>query len=355
MSVESWYNSLFQDVPKKKKEIQSEKLHKLMTIPRKPKPYASVDKSGIEAGNSYQADILFMPEDDGFRYALVVCDVAGDRATDAEPLKDKSNATVLKAFKTIFKSKYLKPPSSMLSCDSGVEFKGTVKKFFNDMGVHVRYGKPDHHQSQASVEAKNHIIGKALHMRMNAQELETNEPSTEWVEFLPHLMSELNKRLKKNGRKKFTNYTAPPLVNNINKELLDEGTVVRVKLDAPKDIATTKKLHGKFRASDLRWTTETTKITQAILRPDQPPMYLTEKYPHTAYYREDLQVVDSNETHNPTDFVVNKQIVLKLLERKKEKNKILFRVLWRNKTESWEPRTQLMKDIPDMVKSFEKG
>ena len=41
----------------------------------------------------HQADLLFLPEDEGYRYALVVVDLA-TRKTDAEPLKTKDSKTV---------------------------------------------------------------------------------------------------------------------------------------------------------------------------------------------------------------------------------------------------------------------
>jgi hypothetical protein len=353
-NIKSFYDTLGINIPKKK-DLANEKLFNLYEAPKKVKQWASVDKSNIEENAVQQCDLLFLPTDDTYKYCLVVCDVGGYRQTDAEPLKTKSSTEVLQAFQRIYKRKYIKFPTYMMSCDPGGEFKGIVKKYFEDQGVIMRYGKPDHHQSQASVEAKNHVIAKALFMRMTAQELQTGEKSTEWVEFLPLLIKELNKRLKR-LTKTFTKFDAPILANKNNDDLLDEGTKVRVALDAPLDAADNSKLHGKFRATDIRWYKEPTKIKQILLRPDQPPMYLTEQFPHTPYLRERLQVVGEVE-NNPPENLQRKFIVEKLLEKKKIKNKIHYLVKWKGKPaseNSYEPRTNLIQDIPEMVKAFDE-
>ena len=75
-----------------------------------------------------QADLLFLPKDEGYRYALVVVDVA-TRAMDAEPLKEKKTEAVLQAFRKIYARKYLKWPTKFLQVDSGSEFKSVVANF----------------------------------------------------------------------------------------------------------------------------------------------------------------------------------------------------------------------------------
>ena len=54
----------------------------------------------------HQADLLFLPDDDGYKYTLVVIDLATS-TLDAEPLKNKESKTVGKALKKIYKRKFL--------------------------------------------------------------------------------------------------------------------------------------------------------------------------------------------------------------------------------------------------------
>jgi hypothetical protein len=62
-------------------------------------------------------------------------------------------------------------------------------------------------------------------------------------------------------------------VSDKNRDLLEIGTKVLVTLDYPIDIVTGKKLYGKFRKSDIRWSRDAKKIIWVVLKPNQPPMY----------------------------------------------------------------------------------
>jgi len=125
-------------------------------------------------------------------------------------------------------------------------------------------------------------------------------------------------------------------------------------LDEPREAYNNKKLHGKFRATDIRWEIETTKIDRILLRPNQPPMYITFKYPHVPYHREHLQVVKKEK--KPPKEMSNKFIVEKILDKKKEKGKVYYLIKWKKynkKHNSWEPRTELIKDVPELIKAYE--
>jgi hypothetical protein len=58
----------------------------------------------INPGFIQQCDLLFLPNDKGYVYALVLVD-QGSRMCDAEPLKTKQPSDVIKAFKAIYKRK----------------------------------------------------------------------------------------------------------------------------------------------------------------------------------------------------------------------------------------------------------
>ena len=112
------------------------------------------------------------------------------------------------------------------------------------------------------------------------------------------------------------------------------------------------KLHGKFRAGDVRWSKQVHTITDYFLRPGQPPMYQIDNRNDVAYTIYQLQEVNNDEVR-PSTKGQKKWIVKQLLERKKIKNKIYFDVLWSDGSKTTEPRSNLIKDIPDMVREFE--
>ena len=125
---------------------------------------------------------------------------------------------------------------------------------------------------------------------------------------------------------------------------------MRIQLDNPIDYTTGKRLHGKFRAGDIRWENQIRQITRLYLRPGQPPMYQVDDNMKVAYSRGQLQVVSADELR-PTNQSQHKFIIEKLLKRFKTKNKVYFQVLW----DTNEPRTNLMKDVPELVEQFENS
>lgn len=354
VDVAKFYKYFITSAVKDKKALKDQLLYKLYERPKKDSSVNMPTTQPNSEGAVHQADLLFLPDDEGYKYALVVTDT-GSRVTDAEPLKSKKAEAIIKAFKAIYKRKILKMPTEGIEVDAGSEFKGSVKKYFEDNGISVRVAQAGRHRQQASVEAKNHIIGKALLMRQTAQELKTGEPSTEWVEFLPIIIKRMNKRLKRT-----VDPNAKPKVPRCEKNACDvipEGTSVRVALDEPKDVATGKKLHGKFRAGDVRWELKPSKIDHVILRPDQPPMYAVSNHPNVLYTKNQLQIVSGRE-QMPPDTTQRKFIVEKILAKKKVNGKVYYLVKWKGYPESqntWEAGTSLRRDIPEMVISFEKS
>ena len=141
----------------------------------------------------YQADLLYMPEDQYYKYILVCVDMY-DGTMDAEPLKLRDNKNVIKAFKEMFKRKYLDYPL-VITLDQGSEFKGDTKSYFESNKTNVKYALTG--RQLANVERANQKIQLILFKRMASQELLTGEPSVEWIDDLPELIKIFNENKKK--------------------------------------------------------------------------------------------------------------------------------------------------------------
>ena len=295
----------------------------------------------------HQADLLFLPNDKGYNYLLVVIDGAS-RSLDAEPLKTKTQSEVLSAFKKIYKRKYLNIPKDMLHVDAGREFQGKVKKYFENRNVIVRVAKPGRHRQQCLVEWLNGVIGDIVNRYMLIQESQTGNKSTSWVKIIKKVISELNKKyFRKIDKSKISK---SPNYGNDTQDLLEVGTKIRIKLDKPQDYLTGKRLHGKFRKGDIRWEPKIRKIRQIIMRPEQPPMYLVSGIKNTAFTRKQLQTIDTEKEYKESKYIVEK-----ILGKRKYKNRIQYLIKWKGyKKHTWEPRTNLIKDIKDMIKQYEK-
>lgn len=311
-----------------------------------------------------QADLLFLPTDNGYKYMLVVVD--GSRKLDAEPLKSKSSAAVMQAFKNIYERGLLKFPQT-LQVDPGTEFKADVKQYFNSNGANIRYGKPGRHRQQALAERANQTIGRVIHLRQSGQELLTGQPSTEWVDDLPKIIKAMNEISKKTGVKMTLE---EPVCEGDSCILLKEGTKVRVILDEPQSV-TGEKLHGKFRSSDIRWNPIVQTIMEVIVKPDSPPLYLVNKVVNrvptdktdygVAYTKNQLQVVDKNELA-PDNTLIRATsptyIVESILDKKKIRGAIHYLVKWKGfpvSDATWEKRITLIQDIPTIIADYERN
>ena len=315
-----------------------------------------------ETNNTHQVDLLYLPEDNGYKQALVCVDLASSYI-GAEPLKDsKSSEEALKALLKIYKrSKYLKIPQR-LEMDQGAEFKGDFYTYFQNLGVVMRYKRTGRHRSQSKVETWNGIIGKYLNKRMLSNEIHIKgeELIGDWVGDLQDLVNLLNHitETKKHTlnkvqteRKKLSHNNTLPVGTGSSLDVLRIGTPVRVILDEPRDIQDSK-LHGTFRKGDIRWNKKPHKIENLSIRPNEPIMYLVDGITNAAYTKNQLQVIPKNERPPPKE-AISKFIAEKVIEKDLEtKGLVRYIVKWKGYPDS-ENTSQLIKDIPpQLLKDF---
>ena len=323
-----------------------------------PKPDKRSTTGNITAGHRdaiHQADLLFLPTDKRFRYLLVVVD-AFTKMVDMEALKTKNSGTVLSAMKKIWSRKYLSKPK-MIQVDAGSEFKDAFSKYMSTHKVGIRVAETARHRQQGLVEATNGKISKGINYQMLVEELQTGKQNNKWIHLLPDLREWVNLGKEKNEKLAAVKFDSerkdePRCMGN-DCDILPPGTRVRVALDYPQTAVGNERLIGKFRVGDIRWSKQIMRVVMFFLRPNQPVLYRLSGKPNTvAYTRNQLQVVDGGKEQVPDTYEIEK-----LVERKKINNKIHYLVKWKHfksSTNTWEPRGQLIKDVPDLVKSFEK-
>ena len=267
-----------------------------------------------------QADVLYLPNDKGFKYCLVVVD-NHSKKVDAVPLREISSATVLRGFKKIYEDNTILKLPYIIQVDSGSEFKGVVKEYFHENEVLLRRGKTDRHRQQTLAEYKNKIIGRELYRMMNLQEIKTGMPSSEWLKYLPKLLKKINENLPKPLTEPITE---DPIVTQSNHEILPIGSMVRVALEAPINIVSGKKLHGKFRASDIRYSLKPKKITNYIIKDGYPILYQVEDE-STGYTRNQLKPMQTDDVQEQAIKRKEKELIKKAVQAlmsKETKNKI---------------------------------
>jgi hypothetical protein len=309
--------------------------------------------------NTYhQGDILYLPEDKNFKFLLVIVDPY-DGSVDAEPLKDilSKNNDVLDGIEAIYSRNYLDLPI-IITFDKGSEFaQDSVKNYFKKRNVNIKYALSGRSRMLATVERMNQTIGTILLKRMTSQELITGETSKEWIDDIKPLIKFLNDKKKKPLKKPISE---DPIVDKYTGELLEEGEKVRVSLDKPIDTVKNNRLIGKFRSSDIRWTPQIYKITQVLLKPGFPPMYITSQQQNISRTKNQLQVVDDNEKEPDPKFNRGNSehnIISEILEKRTVNRKIEYKVRWKGYKEneaSWISSKEFDRtnDLKEMRKNF---
>jgi len=122
---------------------------------------------------------------------------------------------------------------------------------------------------------------------MAHEELTSNKINRHWVKILPQVIEEINKALPKPLTEAIS---LEPILTDANRDLLVVGTRVRIKLDNPIDTQG-KKLIGRFRSSDIRWTRKIYTVNQIVLKPSQPPYYLVDGITTHAFTKPQLLVI----------------------------------------------------------------
>ena len=349
----------------------------------RPKKFNSVKENiPMVANYNLMADLLYLPEDSKkFKYLLVVTDLANNHF-DVAPLIERSPKTVLDAMLHIFKtSHYIKKPFASISTDSGSEFKDVFDAWCKQNSIFHKISMAGRHTQQSNVESLNRILSRILNGYMNEQEMKAGKRSekNDWVHVLPLVVKELNdmrdKKLPKDPYTveysdfdptteiKSTEELKPKYidVNALFTGLTDGkeydmempkfkvGDVVMRLLDKPKDILGHNQPTENFREGDVRYDfNQPRKITRILYMNNEPfYRYILNGFPNVSYSASELR---------KTKDKVEKLIVLKLSDRFKKNGQTYYKVHWKDsKTNkpSWEPRDELMKDVPDLVEAYD--
>lgn len=317
----------------------------------------------FEKGVYNQADVLYLPDDKGFKYLLVVVDPY-DRSCDAVPLKNdimkSPNPEIVKAFDTIYKRKYLDLPT-VITMDKGVEFtQQGVKDYFLKKKVNVKYTLTGRSRQVAVVERLNQTIGSILLKRQTNQELITQETDRRWVEDIPSLIKYLNEHKKQPLN--YEKLPQEPIADSYTGKLLKIGSKVRLQLDYPINAVKNNRLNGTFRSSDIRWTPNIYEITQVLLKPASPPLYLTSAGDNIARTKNQLQVVKRNEKEPDPKFLRgenNYYKVAEILDKEVVNRKTNYLCRWygfKADEATWVPSKELdrTKDLREMKKEFNR-
>lgn len=359
--IKLWYKD-FRITKKNKNLIKDHELYQLYKQQKEPKS-AQGKFFTPKPGYKLQADLLFLPPDQGYKYLLVVIDIS-DKKIDFEPLKSKKVNEIIISFDKIFNRHIIIKPKLYISTDPGKEFDNNqFKKYLKKQDIYLKINKPGRHRQNSLVERANRTIGTMIYKYISSQKLASNEQETGWIHKLKLLRKILNFGKKAPSKLEINkNKNSDIKLTKLNSIILPENTKVRIKLDLPTDIINGKRLTGNKRASDINFSKKIYTITSFELLPNQPPFYYVNNDKTTRYTREQLLPISAS--HKPpiksvrvieNNKTIKKYIVDKILDKKKEKGRIYYLVKYKGyKEPSWNSRINLIKDIPEIIKQFDK-
>jgi hypothetical protein len=288
-----FYSDFISSKVKNKEWLNNQVIHLLHKQPKKDKDNPSYQAPIINS--QHQADLLFLPYDKknqkSYKFLLVVVDIH-TRLIDAEPLKTKNSDEIAQAFEKIYKRPILDHPIEIIT-DSGSEFKGDCLKYFKK---HKIFHKPQKTGKKIGiVDSKIKIIGDAVIKRELAEQLLTHgDWSDNWNDDIPHIVNLINDFTKKKYKPK-TGLENPDILHKKDGlQLLKIGTKVRVASYYPKDYDGNR-LSGDIRSADIKWDIKHSIITDYVIRPNSPIMYVVDNDYTTFYTKNRLQIIKPNE------------------------------------------------------------
>jgi hypothetical protein len=229
----------------------------------------------------HQVDLLYLPNDDGYKYALCLVDCAS-RYKAARALESKLAVDIIQALENIYdKDVHLKLPKK-LNCDRGAEFDNVkVKAWCKKNGIELVLNEPSFHL--AFVERFNKSLAEAIFEKQTLAELKTGKQNKDWIRVLPDIVKKLNAtktrmiKMKPIDAIQMDDVPQPEdkFVEKDTKMFYKEGTQVRRLLNKDEVLNTvdgTIKAQKK-RVTDPIWSIQDYTVVE-IIRPTPTSIYL---------------------------------------------------------------------------------
>ena len=287
----------------------------------------------------------------------------GSNECDFEPMKyvqdknkkpNKKDAVTAKmaldAMMKIFKRKYLNKPYASIAADGGPEFKSVFKQYCYENSILLRVGEVGRHYQSSPVESLNRILGRLLNGYLNTKTIQNNKQYYEWTDILDIIREKLNDHRKQNTKKSI-DYITYKTADITHKPKFNNGDLVYRLLDHPEDAMGNKQPTESFREGDYRWDRQPRAILQTfVYSGNQLYRYQLTGLPHVSYSGWQLKIADG---HDDILFELRK-----FIKSRKVNNRIELLTWYYNelkKDASWQPRTEMMKHVPHLVRAYEKN
>ncbi len=286
---------------------------------------------------------------DGYQYILSAIDLFSKRGW-AVPLKNKEAKTVVVGMRKILSEMKEKPQS--IRSDNGSEFIAKeFKALLTETGIKQVLSSTYLPQSNGQVERFNGILKRLIRM------YQTQTDKKDWPSKLPEMINNYNNTVQRTvgstpieaERKSFKDTheliaKQAKKYAHLERKPLAVGDQVRLKLEADDRTKWSRKLYKVVKV--FKDKTGYSKQSYAIEELDGKKI-------KTRYYGNDLLKVTA--IQNPVEEPERWEIT-RLVEPKIQDGIKGYVVAWKGYRgqDTFEPRTQLVKDVPKMIKAYEK-
>jgi phage anti-repressor protein len=226
-----------------------------------------------ESGYHHQIDILYLPNDDGFKYLLTVIDLYDSRC-DAIALKRMEMENLIHALQHLYDNSMNLIQPKLLQADQQFNNK-RFKDWCEENDINYKFSDSNDHLAMSHIERLNKTLGTWIHQLQVEKEAETGEVNTSWKKDYPKLIEIINNKNKTKKRKPFDDRIK---LNNTNNSLIAPNTEVRLAIqkDEPQSYFG-QRMKGTLRAGDIKWSPELYEVVSVIMIPGNPPLFKLRK------------------------------------------------------------------------------
>lgn len=264
----------------------------------KPKKVRFPHYTQDKPNQTHQVDLLFLPKDGKYKYALTVIDIAS-RYKEGEPLKTKKADETAKALQKIYERSPLDYPKEIMA-DKGHEFMGDFASVMKKNGVKISRSLDK--KKVAFVERFNWTLSEKLFAHQYNEEIVKKETNREWVDRLPDVVTAINDET--------TSMIGMKPIDAIKLDSVSQPEYEEIAKSLPIDslvryLYKPGEEHNdtRYRATDAIWSVDVYSIDEIRSFENQPSLYTLQGIEERTFTKEQLQVVppDTEGLHgNPT-------------------------------------------------------
>lgn len=252
----------------------------------KPKRIKFPHYTQDQPNHTHQIDLLSLPVDSKYKYALTVVDIAS-RYKEAEPLKSKTAVDTANAIQHIYERSPLDYPKEIMS-DKGREFMGVFTELMKKHDVKIV--RSLNKKKVAFVERFNKTLAERLFAHQYDKEIKDKKTNREWVSRLSGVVTAINgEETKMIGMKPAEaiklESVKQPEYNDVS-EPYPIDTLVRYLYKPGEEHNDTR-----YRATDAIWSVDVYDIDEIHSWENQPSLYTLQGIEERTFTKEQLQVV----------------------------------------------------------------